>query len=457
MNYTQTLLDYVYRTNYEDLTPVSIERAKERLIDSFGVIMAGKNALGVESLLDLLKSYGGAQESSVFMYGDKLPMIHAALINSIIMRSYDFEAVDAEADDNKTSPAHISGTTVPTALTVGEYKKCSGKELLRTLILADDVTARVVTASGFSVHDNFDNNGTANGFGATLAAGLLLGLTKEEMKEAFALAVSQMSGTMQNVFEKTMAFKVPIALSARNGIFSAQLAKAGYTSIDDPLAGPRGYFDCFCTVPQPDALFNHLGEKFYADCVIKPWCSCRGTHASINATLNTTGGKCIDSADIDHVVIHTTESNRLFVGVGFEFGMNKQYNGAFSIQYLCATAILHGDVHPSFFTEEMMLDPKMGDLLSKIEVVGDIDAKVNRWGAAVEIYLKDGSVLKGDTKMPKGDYYRTRMTREEILNKYYKNVAFSGSISKETADEIVKIIDDLENVEDISYLIGLLK
>ena len=73
------------------------------------------------------------------------------MINSFCMRSYDFEAIEAENPGRKSSAAHISGTTVPTALACAERAHASGRDFVTALALGDDIAARLGAASGFDV------------------------------------------------------------------------------------------------------------------------------------------------------------------------------------------------------------------------------------------------------------------------------------------------------------------
>ena len=459
-NYTSKIVEHVFNTSFSDIDQSSLLRAKERLIDSLGVMMIGHHVDDVDKVVELYSAMGGAPESSVVTYKRKLPTQNAAFLNSVIMRSYDFEAIDAEAvlSDNKTTPAHISGSTVPCALAVAEIVKCSGKDFLRALILGDNLTARVLNASGFSVHDYFDGNGTANVLGATTGAALLYGLSPEELHAAYSLAINLMSGTMQNVFEKRIAFKLPIAFSAGNGILAAKLAQCAYRpGVIDPIGGPRGYFQLFHSAPEPEKLLFELDNKLIADVVIKPWPACRATHGSINATLDALAGRTLKPEEVSQVKIHVAQGTKSFVGVGFEFGMTKQYEGAFSIDFLVASAILYGHVGPESYKYERMTSEELKAMLSKIEVLGDLEDSYGVNGALAEIELADGSTLSHLTEIAKGDFYRTRLSREGLLDKYYSNVRFGEVISRETADRIVEMIDDLENLDDLSSLIALIQ
>ncbi len=458
-NITDAIVDYLFDTTFEDIDEQSIERAKERLIDSVGVFSVGKRAAGNDDIIGVIKDSGGTEQSLIYTYGTKTNSENAAFANSILLRSFDFEAIDAEAldPDGPTTAAHISSTTVPAMLAVADAVGCTGKEALRALILADDVVARALNASHFSVHDMFDGNGTANALGAAIAAGLLYGLNKEQMKNAITLVFNQMSGSMQNVFEKKMTFKIPNALTARAGVFSAKLAKAGYgPCLDDPIAGPRGFFESFYSEPKPEEMLDQLGEHFIADIVIKPWPCCRATHASIDATLKALDGRTLTADEVSHMKIVVPPGAKNFVGKGYEFGMDKSYQGAFSIDFLCATAVLHGNVTTEYEEAKYMLAPELGELLAKTEVAPEMPAGTSSFNADCYITLTDGTVLEGHCTYPYGDLYRSRMTDEDFYAKFWNNINYGNTISKENAQELIDRIKKLEDEPNMSDLLALM-
>ena len=58
--------------------------------------------------------------------------------------------------------------------------------------------------------------------------------------------MNQLSGTVANIFDQTLAFKLPMAFAARNSIVSAELAQAGFTGPADAIGGPHGFLDMYC-------------------------------------------------------------------------------------------------------------------------------------------------------------------------------------------------------------------
>ena len=58
-------------------------------------------------------------------------------------------------------------------------------------------------------------------FGATVAAGRLLDLSVEQMRNALGLALSQASGTRQPIFEASLATRLHTGFAARNAVTQA--------------------------------------------------------------------------------------------------------------------------------------------------------------------------------------------------------------------------------------------
>ncbi|MGA2109247.1 MAG: MmgE/PrpD family protein [Syntrophorhabdales bacterium] len=192
-------------------------------------------------LLSLLQGWGGKKESSVLGQRVRLPVHNAALMNSVMARSYEFEP-SGTFPDGEGTPVHVSGTTVPVALAVAEERTAAGKDLLTALILGDDLVSRLGTASHLNVDSGWDSAGTINVLGAAAVAGKLWGLDEHQICHAPGMAINQMSGTVQNTFDYAHTFKLPQGLAAQAGVFAAALARKGFTGARDPLTGRHGYF-----------------------------------------------------------------------------------------------------------------------------------------------------------------------------------------------------------------------
>ena len=152
-------------TRFENISQGDLEHAKDRIIDVVGCLIGGANDTGNPELIDLVRHWGGREEATILIHGGKAPAQNVAMVNSIMSRSFDFEPV-SPAVEGKSTAGHVSGTTVMTALTMGEVRDIDGKELITAVLVGDDVTSRVLLAgSGSGLSSGWDR------IGPLLAAG----------------------------------------------------------------------------------------------------------------------------------------------------------------------------------------------------------------------------------------------------------------------------------------------
>jgi 2-methylcitrate dehydratase PrpD len=444
----------IVETNFNAFDPTVIEKARNRVIDVVGCAIGGTGAPGCSMLLDLMKEWGGAKESTLLGLGDKLPVHHAAMLNSVFARSYDFEPTGALVE-GKSTPSHISGTTVPAALAVGEAMGASGRDVLTAMILGDDLAARVAAASELNIDSGWDSTGTVNVLGAAAIAGKLWGLDERQMVNAFGIALNQMAGTFLNIFDYAHTFKLPQGLAAQAGIFSAALARRGFTAAKEPLTGKHGYFALYCKAYHLDILGRDLGSKFYAGDTFKPYPCCRSNHAAVECAMTLVKAHAIDFRDISEVVVSVTPTAKNFaVGQPFRIGEVPQINATFSLQYTVANALVRKSIKLEHFTEEFIRDPSVMEVAKKIMLDSAIP-KDRPLGAAVRIRTRHGDEYETRVDMPRGSDTLTPLAPEEKRDKFRSNVAFSKSLPMDRAEKALGLLEKLEEIDNMAEIIGL--
>jgi 2-methylcitrate dehydratase PrpD len=455
MSIIAELAKNVLETPFEAFDASTLERARDRIIDVVGCIIGGANATGCSMLIDLVREWGGKKETTILVHGGKVPAHNAALVNCVMARSYDFEPTGAYVEGRST-PAHLSGTTGPTAITVAEQKGASGKELLTALILGDDLASRITAASQLNIDSGFDCTGTVNAFGATAIAGRLWGLNEHQMLNAFGIALNQLAGSFQNIFDGAHSFKLPQGLSAHAGIFSVALARKGFTGIRDALLSEYGYFSLYCKTYQLEVLTKDLGKNFYADYTCKPYPCCRSNHAAIECALELTETHNIQPEDIDEIIVDITPTGLDFaVGQPFKIREVPQIDAAFNLQYTVASTLLRNSLKLEHFTEPFVRDPKIIDLVNKIRLTAAIPLD-KPLAARVKMKMKQGSEYEKQIDMPKGNGIHTPLTRAEMRTKFFDNVAFSQTISLEKAEKLLGLLERIEKVDNVNKIVKLL-
>jgi 2-methylcitrate dehydratase PrpD len=452
--FLEKMIVNILETRFENFDQATIDHAKDRIIDTVGCLIGGARDAGNPELLNLIREFGGSPEATILIYGDKAPAHYTAMINSIMARSFDFEPVSPLVEGISV-PGHISGTTVMTALTLGEARNVDGKEFLTALLVGDDIASRILLSTGFEFSRGWDNIGTVNTFGATAIAGRLLGLNGNQLRNAFGLVLNQLAGSLQIVWDATTAFKLCQGLSSHNGIFSARLAKAGWTGPKDALFGEFGYYRLYTEgCREPEVLSRNLGKKYYSDGTFKPYPCCRINHGAIDCALAIVNKYHISSDDIQEIIISVSSSVLNHIcGQPFVIGEFPHANAAFNMSYTVATALLRKNVRPEHFTDKYIRDPLINTIINKIKLTELPEADLS--AVRFKVIMKDGREFNEATDVPKGDP-QNPLSKEEIISKFWTNVEFSQTINREKANQVLSMIENLESLDKVKNLTPLL-
>ncbi len=452
-NVAEILASSVLKTRFEDLDADSIEWAKTRIMDGIGCVVAGSCGDGYADLVEVVKRWGGRPEATVFVYGIKAPLINSVMVNAIMARSLDFGAVHPVIK-KKGIPGHISETTVPTALTVAEAVGASGREMIVSMIAGEDLACRILAASGFGLDQGWDFIGTVNTFGATAIVGRLSGLTEEQLKNAFGIAVNQLGGTLQNIWDSANSFKLVQGLSARNGVFSAELARAGWKGCNDPLLSKYGYFTLYtsgCT--DRDVLTAELGKTLYTDSSIKPYPCCRAIHGAIDSVIRIMEKQTIALQQAKKIEILLPPGGlNTFVAQPFIPEGATQADGLFSLRYVVANVLVRKGMKPEHLTRAAIQDPEVGALAKSIVI--EESPEISPLGGAVSIELYNGKRICESTDVPQGDRFGNPLSVEEIEAKFEHNL--QGRVTEKNRTVLREMLRNLEDIEDVKGLISLL-
>ncbi|MFQ5826110.1 MAG: MmgE/PrpD family protein, partial [Dehalococcoidia bacterium] len=125
MNTTELLAQHLARTRYEDLPAEAVRATKEHILHTLATVLAGSDAPGCKTVVDLIEDEGGRCESTVLVYGVKVPAAQAALANSCMAHARDF----CNNDDRIAYKSSVCA--IPASLAVAEREgSVSGTELI---------------------------------------------------------------------------------------------------------------------------------------------------------------------------------------------------------------------------------------------------------------------------------------------------------------------------------------
>jgi 2-methylcitrate dehydratase PrpD len=446
-------------TRFEDLAKETVELAKNRILDVLGCAIGGVNAPGNAALLKLVTKWGGKKEATILFHGGKAPAQNVAMLNTIMARSYDFEVM-SYAIDGQVFASHHAATLVPTALALGEANRVNGKEMITAMLVGDDMAARVQAASvGHPIGLGWDGCGTLSHLGATATASRLLGLNRYQTRNAFGIVLNTIASAIQSLWDGATTFKLGQGTAARNGIFSAELAKEGWTGVEDALLSKFGYFFLYAKgCKDPNIMTRDLGKKYYGESYFKPYPCGMPNHVAMDCALELVRKYGIRAEDITEVIIHVTHGTigRSYYAKPFIIRDFPHGDAIFSYPYTVATALLHGSVGLANFTEEAIRDPRVNAITAntKLEELPESEG-LGLMGVKLTVKMKNGKEYS-ESGTPHREWTTRPTPKEEIVAKFWHQVDFSQTVSRKNAKKIIDLINHLEEVENVNQLIELL-
>ncbi|MBN2033935.1 MAG: MmgE/PrpD family protein [Deltaproteobacteria bacterium] len=436
---------FISHTSYDGVAPEVLETIKNQLLTVFGTTIAGSTQAGCRTLIDLYLSQGGREEASILVHGGRIPAQNAALVNAVMARALDF-------DDALTPGVHIGASTVPAALAAAELRGgLTGREFLNALLVGAEVGVRLNLTE--AAYNGLDPTGICTVFASAATASRVLGLSDEETGNALALAFNRAGGSFQSNVDGSLAVRVIQGWVAESGVMCARLARAGITGPKNFLQGVYGYYNLYGRgLVDPRYALADMGSRFECKNILfKKYPSCGLTLGSTEVILNLlreTEGRSISADNVDRVEVKVPPYAYKLVGHPFEMGATPRVNAQFSIRYCVANAILRGSSKLAHFEEEAVRDPKVSELVRRVEVVMD-PAMEPRGHTPVDMTVrtKDGREFFRGIDIAPG-FPGNPLTKEEHEARFRDCIAYAKNPPKE--EKVQEIVDGVAQIEQLS-------
>ncbi|MBM4236090.1 MAG: MmgE/PrpD family protein [Firmicutes bacterium] len=441
----QELAKFARQTTYDKLPADVIKQAKLCLLDLVGAACAGATALPGHVVTEIIEEAGGSPQAVLIGRKEKVPALNAALGNGLYAHALELD------DLHRSSILRPGSPIIPAALAAAEKTGASGKDLITAIVVGYEVGIRIAEAMTPSHYNFWHTTGTCGTFAAAIAAGKVMNLDEEQLIHALGHAGTQAAGLMELHYSSEGMMSKPLHASkaAQNGLFSAMLAKGGYTSTKTILSGEKGFLRVFAPKAKMEKIVETLGVDFkIMQISYRIYASTRHTHAGIDLALRLRG-KGIKPEDIELLRIQTYSVARDLVGEPFPESI---YEAKFSLPFCVSTALVYGHVGVEDFTEQRIKDPVLEELMSHCTVEIDplIDAHYpQKWGAKLNVILRNGTIDHEQTDFPKGDP-ENKLTLDQLHTKFRRLSALLLPPSKIEAwiEQIMKV-ESFDNIADM--------
>jgi 2-methylcitrate dehydratase PrpD len=380
---TRRLARFAVETQPADVPGNVRHEAKRALLNWLGCAIGACRHPVVDTTLAALAQFSGPPEASVLGRSERLDCLHAALLNGISSHVLDFD------DTHHPTLIHPSGPVMAAALALAEKRPVTGEALIHAVVLGIDIECRIGRAV-FPAHyqAGWHITGTAGVFGAAAAAGLLLRLSEQQMIWALGIAATQASG-LREMFG-TMCKSLHPGRAAQNGLASAFLARAGFTSSERAIEAPAGFAHVLSGDRDLALAVDALGERFeLMSNTYKPFACGLVVHPVIDGCLALRAEHGLPAAEIERIDLGV---NPLVVELTGKTSPATGLEAKFSVYHSAAVAIVHGAAGEAQYADTVVNDPTTMALRDKVrvEIVPDMAATQ----AKIRITLRDGRVLE---------------------------------------------------------------
>lgn len=437
---------FIIDTKSIDIPEETINYAKSLVLSCVGGSLAGAVMPAGRILSGYIKAKRGAPESGVIGCRFSCPAEEAALLNGAF-------AHGSELEDDSLPEACVMYSLIPAVLSLAEKLRASGLEILESIVVGYDVQAKICLAADIPWTRGFA--GFTMGWGSAASSAKLLNLTKDQTINAMSLCADLLSGWSRQT--GSMAHLLEAGTGAANGIFSALLAKEGFTGVPDIFETKGGIWD---TLHFPaDGLGripSLLAERPFRvmEVGIKQYPCCYIEQRIIDGALELKKKENISWENVAGVEIH----------VGPYFPTLVHYpdpscaeEARFSIEHSIVVAFLEEEVFLHAYTDEMAVNPTYQKARQKVKVIVHENWPTGVLGGTDEVIikLKDGKKYSKKCEKHKGDP-PSYLTEEEVRGKFENCNDFSGFLSSSQVDFVEELVFELEKVKDISKLMETL-
>ena len=449
----EELAAWVGAQSYDRLPELAVRAARRAILDTLGVTLAGASEATTERTRKLIAHRRGADEATVIGTPLRASVEDAALANGTASHALDYDDVQASLS------GHPSAPVLAAAFAMAERERASGAALVTAFVAGVEVESklgRAVNPAHYEV--GWHATATLGTFGASAAVAILLGLSRDQIVHALAIAASMASGVKANFGTDGKPFHVGHA--ARCGVEAALLAAAGFTGNPRAIEHVDGFGSTHGGGAKPswELTVTGLGDPYEVvdpGIGVKRYPACASTHQALDATFALMEKHTIDAALVKSVEcgVYYLAPHQLIYDRA-ETGLQ----GKFSMPYCVSVALLDRQVGLAQFDDVRVRRPDVQALMPKVRMFvhpeqTTRDCLPTRF-SEVTITLTDGRTLRERVTHAKGQPKKP-LTDAELDAKFRDCAA--RAIPTERAESVLAAVRTLETVEDVGVVAEALR
>jgi 2-methylcitrate dehydratase PrpD len=455
---TEALAEFALSQKFDSLPQPVLEKAKLLILDGVGLALAAAREDFARKTLTALRALGQSADATVVGVKEKVPVASAPLLNGMLIHAFDFD------DTHHPLVIHNTSVVMPAALATAEWLGLSGKDFITACAVGFEVSLRV--ARGPRVHTmhgrGYHPTAVCGVFGGAAAAGRLLGLTHEQLTNAFGLAGSQGSGNMEWQSDGSWSKRFQPGWASHGAVVGALLAREGFTAPKTALEGSKGFYATHVGEDNFDAgqALIGIGSDWELNRVeFKPYPCAGALQATVRAGVNLHRRHHLRTDDIVDVECRLRMGDRPARQGGEQVFAQQmpqgEYGAHFSTPYIAAVALLKGRLTLADFDDAALNDPEVLRLASKIRREDDPNHGRPKYASGhVFVKTRDGRVYEERQHIHPG-HVENPVSAADVQEKYRYNAL--RLMDQEKAEALMQQVLSIDQMSDVRELTAQLR
>ena len=366
-----------------------LDRAHDLLCDYLAVAARGSATGSGRAAQAYVRASAATGAAAVDGTGLTAPAELAALANGVAAHSIELD------DTFEPGSLHPGVAVWPALLAVADELGSPLDDVLRAGIAGYDMACAVSLDPQECYARGFHPTGVCGPVGAAVAVARLLGLSEDAERNAVAIAASSASGLLEFLSDGTWTKRFHAGQAAASGIRAARLAAAGFTGPATALKGRDGFLHAFGGTAEAldEALAREPGWGVRSTAV-KLYPCCRYMHGCIDLLLDIAP----EAGDVASVRCGVLGGGWSLVADPPERKrrIRTDVDAQFSMPFGAALAIARRRATLADFEGATEFAGEAAELIGAVECFRSdaLDAAYPaRWGAEVEVVLRDGETI----------------------------------------------------------------
>lgn len=437
--------------NFDELPEEVVYRAKQRILDTVGCLVAGYDAGIATAIRDYVRSQGGKPEVTLLPDGDKTTIGLACLAFATYIHGLEL------SDAAPRGTAHPGNEVVPVALSYAERNGQGGRDIIPAVVAGYEMEIRFgrsIFPSAF--YRGYWTPGMLGPIGAAATAGRMLGLDAAGHRNNLGIVVNLLpTGTIRSNEEGENVKWLIGGHACSTGILSAEMAARDVRGMHDviggwmPMLADKIHASRLTEGITSDGRFEQW--ELLSGVVTKHYATVGPLTSALDATFDLIAEHGITTDLVTDIDVECMKRTAVFSARHPE----NEVTARASLPYCLAVALVTRDAASllgSAFRPEMLHNKAIHDLCDKVRITENDSFEAQypaKSLARVTLTLADGrKVSQIVDRSERGRYLHP--TDADIEGKF-RMVAgpILGSGRTNRVISLVKEIDTLENIGEL--------